>query len=390
MLRLNSIFTVLLVAGVAGANGQAISGFNLSHQYDPDSEVSLRMQPVRQGKNFQVLYTLSANRKEYALSDYEIQWERRASVSSRNGETTGIRDSIWVSSGNVREGSVAVGAGEKTWFLVARVTNRVTRGIWNFVASIELNWPVTYFLTEDNRPVTATVVLTGKTYRIGNFPAAGKLFCFYYKNAFNPAAPPFVSGAPSDRFINADSIFTLSSAVFSPRTKGLYLIQADTTAATGMPMYAAAPPFPRYNTIGDLTGPLLYLTTADEQADLMNAGGDKSRFDKVVLGITRDTDRAKSFMRSYYQRVETVNRLFTNYKEGWRTDMGMVYLIFGVPTEVSRSATTEIWYYKGTAEKFLFNRTGSVFAPFNHFLQRNNDYTQSWYSMVDLWRKARF
>ncbi|MFM7195587.1 MAG: hypothetical protein ACKOYP_12525, partial [Bacteroidota bacterium] len=102
MLRLNSIFTVLLVAGVAGANGQAISGFNLSHQYDPDSEVSLRMQPVRQGKNFQVLYTLSANRKEYALSDYEIQWERRTSVSSRSGETTGIRDSIWVSSGNVR------------------------------------------------------------------------------------------------------------------------------------------------------------------------------------------------------------------------------------------------------------------------------------------------
>lgn len=390
MLRQISISTLLLFAGMAGAAGQAISGFNLSHQYDPDSEVSLKMQPVRQGKKFQVLYTLSANRKEYALSDYDVQWERRATVSSRNGETVGIRDSVWITAGNIREGSVAAAAGDKTWFLVARVTNRITRGIWNFVASIELNWPVTYFLTEENRPVTSAFISTGKTYRIGNFPSAGRLFCFHYKKAFNPAAPPFVSGAPSDRFIGADSIFTLSSASFSPMSKGLYLIQADTASATGLPVYVASPPFPRYNTIGDLTGPLLYLTTADEQADLMNAGGDKSRFDKVVIGITRDTDRAKSFMRSYYQRVEIVNRLFTNYKEGWRTDMGMVYLIFGVPTEVSRTSTTETWYYKGTAEKFLFNRTGSVFAPFNHFLQRNNDYTQSWYSMVDLWRKARF
>ena len=372
------------------AFGQAITGFNLSHLYDPNAEVSLRMQPVRQGRSFQVLYQFTANRKEYPVSGYDLQWERRASVSSRNGEPAGLIDSVWTADEQARVGAIRATAGDKTWYLIARVTNRSTRGVWHFVASMEPNWPVTYYLADGAQPVTGTPVVTGKSYRIGNFPASGKLFGFYYRKAFNPAAPPFVSGAPSDRFIGADSVFTLSTASFHPHSPGLYLLQADTTAASGMPVFAATPPFPRYNTIKDLTGPLLYLTTADEQADLMNAGGDKSKFDKVVLGITRDTDRAKSFMRSYYQRVEWTNRFFTNYKEGWRTDMGMVYLIFGVPSEVSRTATTEVWYYKGTSEKFLFNRTGSVFAPFNHFLRRSDDHTQSWYSMIDLWRKARF
>ena len=377
--------TVLL-----SASGQAITGFNLSYLYDPDAEVSMELKPGRQGRIINVLYRFIANRKEYTLSEYDIQWERRATVNSRSGDITGLRDSVWVVDEQSRTGIVIASGTDKTGFLVAKVTNRSTRGVWNFVAPLEPNWPGNTYLKDGQLPVTGNAIVTGHTYAIGNFPVRGKLYGYHYRKPFGPAAPPFVSGTVSDRFIGADSTFVLSSPSFSPRAPGLYLLQSDTTSASGIAVFAGKAPYPRLNTIQALTGPLLYLTTAEEQSDLEKAGSDKSRFDKVVLGITRDTERAKSFMRSYYQRVEDANRYFTGYKEGWRTDMGMVYLIFGVPTEVSRTATTEIWFYKGTAVKFLFNRTGSIFAPANYFLQRNDSYTQSWYSMVDLWRKARF
>jgi hypothetical protein len=70
--------------------------------------------------------------------------------------------------------------------------------------------------------------------------------------------------------------------------------------------------------------------------------------------------------------------------------MGMIYMIFGVPSEVSRNTAFEIWYYKGTGSKFIFSRSGSVFAPITYFLTRNEEYTQDWYSTIDLWRKSRF
>jgi len=385
-----SLQAILVLMAFSAASGQAITGFNLNYLYDPDAEVSLQLKPVRQGRAFMILYRFTANRKEYDVSGYDIQWEKRATVNTRSGDPSGLQDSLMVSDNRTKIGAVFASGTDRTWYLVAKVTNRSTRGIWNFVTSIEPNWPGVFYLKEDQSPVTGSALTAGRRYTIGNFPSTGKLYGYHYRKPFSPAAPPFVSGVSTDRFIGADSTFILTSPEFVPSAQGLYLLQSDTTAASGLSVFAGRSPYPRFNTIQSLTGPLLYLTTADEQAELEKAGAEKSRFDKVVIGITRDTDRAKSFMRSYYQRVEEANRYFTGYKEGWRTDMGMVYLIFGVPTEVSRTATTEIWFYKGTSEKFLFNRTGSVFAPANYFLQRSDSYTPSWYSMVDLWRKARF
>ena len=129
--------TVLL-----SASGQAITGFNLSYLYDPDAEVTMELKPVRQGRIINVLYRFIANRKEYTLSEYDIQWERRATVNSRSGDITGFRDSVWVVDEQSRTGIVIASGTDKTGFLVAKVTNRSTRGVWNFVVSLEPNWQI--------------------------------------------------------------------------------------------------------------------------------------------------------------------------------------------------------------------------------------------------------
>ena len=148
--------------------------------------------------------------------------------------------------------------------------------------------------------------------------------------------------------------------------------------------------YPRFSSITDLAQPLLYVTTPEEFNEINLAGNDKARFDKVILDMTGDRDRAKTFMRSYFRRVELANHYFTSYKQGWKTDKGMIYLIFGLPDEVSLNDGTETWFYKSTRSRFTFVKRGSVYAPDHYVLLRDKRFTEAWFSTIDLWRKSRF
>jgi len=65
-------------------------------------------------------------------------------------------------------------------------------------------------------------------------------------------------------------------------------------------------------------------------------------------------------MEEYYRRVAYANKQFSHYIEGWRTDMGMVYIMFGPPNDVSRhpfevdSKPYEIWRYYKISYEFVF------------------------------------
>jgi GWxTD domain-containing protein len=172
--------------------------------------------------------------------------------------------------------------------------------------------------------------------------------------------------------------------------EGLYLAQSDTTKASGVAFRVQSGTYPKYSRIEDLAGPLVYVTTTEEFNELKAANGEKVKFDKVILDITRDKERAKDFMRSYYQRVELANKYFTSYKEGWKTDRGMVYIIFGAPDNVTLGNETEIWFYKSSRTRFIFLKRGSIYDPEYYVLQRSRSYSELWYNTVDFWRKSRF
>lgn len=70
-------------------------------------------------------------------------------------------------------------------------------------------------------------------------------------------------------------------------------------------------------------------------------------------------------MDEYYARVEYANRHFKHYTDGWRTDMGMVYIIFGAPSNVDRhpfdanAKPYEVWSYYDLNYSFVFvDQTG--------------------------------
>ncbi len=65
-------------------------------------------------------------------------------------------------------------------------------------------------------------------------------------------------------------------------------------------------------------------------------------------------------MNEYYRRVHYSNKKFTSYQPGWRTDMGMVYILFGPPDDLERhpfeinTKPYEIWYYHSISRSFIF------------------------------------
>jgi hypothetical protein len=111
-----------------------------------------------------------------------------------------------------------------------------------------------------------------------------------------------------------------------------------------------------------------------------------------VLSVTGDKERAKDLMKSYFRRVELANRYFTSYKEGWKTDRGMIYIIFGLPDEVYQFTDREVWNYKNSSYKISFDfvQSSTVFDPDNYVLIRQKKFQETWYEVIDLWRNARF
>jgi GWxTD domain-containing protein len=70
-------------------------------------------------------------------------------------------------------------------------------------------------------------------------------------------------------------------------------------------------------------------------------------------------------MEDYYGRVKFANENFSHYRDGWKTDRGMVYVMFGTPSVIDRhpfeghSKPYEVWTYYDLNYRFLFvDQTG--------------------------------
>lgn len=153
--------------------------------------------------------------------------------------------------------------------------------------------------------------------------------------------------------------------------------------------------FPDIVTPRELARPLVYLMRRSEYRDMMeiqDSDSLKRAIDRFWLSHLGDKEQARRVIEKYYERVEQANKQFSNFKEGWMTDMGMMYVLFGPPWYVERSLERMVWLYgynrSDPRRVFHFRRTRvhSDTHPFEHYiLLRHNQYHSVEYEQRQRW-----
>lgn len=153
--------------------------------------------------------------------------------------------------------------------------------------------------------------------------------------------------------------------------------------------------FPYVLSAREFAAPLIYLMRRGDYEDMMqieDRDSLKRAIDRFWVSNLGDKELASRVIEKYYQRVEEANKQFSNFKEGWMTDMGMIYVLFGPPWYVEQSLDRMVWIYgynrSDPRRVFYFQRTrmDSDSYPFEHYiLQRNTQYHSVQYEQVQRW-----
>lgn len=70
--------------------------------------------------------------------------------------------------------------------------------------------------------------------------------------------------------------------------------------------------------------------------------------------------KANEHMEEYYRRIHYANEAFSGFREGWKSDRGMVFIVLGEPNDIERhpfesgSKPYQIWYYYDINRKYVF------------------------------------
>jgi GWxTD domain-containing protein len=250
----------------------------------------------------------------------------------------------------------------------------------------------------DGYPLFKKALNAGQTFIIERKEAdSTDLFIRYFNKDFPIAKPPFSNEKQETYKFEPDSFYTVNivngeTPVMELPYKGIYHFQTDVTQDDGFTLFNFSEGFPRIETPLQAIQPLRYLTTQKEFNKLLSYENKKAAVDSFWLHrASGNPDRARKMIQKYYGRVVRANRLFSSYQEGWKTDRGLIYIIYGPPSEVYMKKGEEEWVYGERGNplsiKFFFYESENPLTANDFRLQRSSSYQTSWYVAIENWRR---
>ena len=215
----------------------------------------------------------------------------------------------------------------------------------------------------------------------------------HIQKLFNQIAfPPYSSLATPFIKYNADSTFLLRNKKISLNQEQMIFITHDTNRFKGIQYLVVDSLYPKPHTPTEMLQPVSYLLSKGEFLSLQNEKDPKYALDRFWLKIAGSKRHAVEMIQVFYRRVMLANKYFTSYKKGWQTDRGMIYIVFGEPTTVYKSATLERWIY-GDANistlVFDFSKNNDLSYMNDYELVRGKNYQASWSQAVSSWRGGK-
>lgn len=389
MLRLSNVFALSLIV-ISGFS----QGINYSHQYNSNALFKLQYKVVYNNNSTDILLKIISTD---SITSYEGILDFRSSYLENSTD----------SSANIYLKNARFNQMDKAWLLDLSFKKMKKKRLlllqfihkrtgMSYYFDIPLYWhtkinhsSTLLYDTTLQVPLFENYLTTNTHYKTDQSE-----YIHYYNSFYSAATPPMSSTQLStDPRLSIDTTFLVyANEKFTLEKEGMYFFENDTSNLHGSVFCVLDKPYPRYTSIEELIEPIRYITTTSEFEQL-KASPNKAIFEKVWLEITQDSERAKQIIQNYYKRVTIANQLFTTFKEGWKTDRGMVYIVFGSPTEVFKYGNKEEWIYAGTRQqsklKFTFVKVDNVFTEKLYRLVRKKEYSTPWMNKVDLWRKGR-
>lgn len=218
----------------------------------------------------------------------------------------------------------------------------------------------------------------------------------WYPNNFKLCMPPYQMTTNKDFILpEPDSMryqLICDSCYFTLTNKAILHIYLD-SVGNGKTLFNFSCEYPNFVRPSELLAPLRMLNSQREFNELNILADKKEAIDRFWLGTSGNISRARELIRVFYTRVMLANKFFTSYTEGWKTDRGIIYIIFGLPTTIYKAPNIEQWIY-GTLQSpkvlvFNFYKKENPFSNNHYVLERNENYKISWLQAVDTWRNGR-
>jgi len=221
----------------------------------------------------------------------------------------------------------------------------------------------------------------------------------YYNTELPIAKPPFsVDNTEANIVFKPQLILPLDfdsthKLVYVIKEKGLYHFQPSENIKTGPTLFNFQEHFPKVKNPENMIGPMRYISTKKEYALLTDSEDKKLAVDNHWLDVAGSSERARTLIREFYTRVESANNYFTSYLEGWKTDRGIIYIIYGSPNVVYKNKDYENWIYgeenNMMSISFTFHKVNNPASNNDYSLNRSSMYKSSWFRAVDSWRNGR-
>jgi GWxTD domain-containing protein len=251
------------------------------------------------------------------------------------------------------------------------------------------------------------LVRQGDSIAYRNYFPAGKVIRIVYQNLSieqltvdcypketGPAPPPFSVRQNEQPLPEPDSSYVViprqSSVEIKMPEKGFYFIRSG--EKEGFALMTFERTFPSIGSPDEMIHCCRYIMSHEEYEGCIDSPDKKAAIDKFWLGIGGSNERARELVRRYYGRVKDANKNFSSYFQGWKSDRGMIFIVFGPPVNIYRSRNDEIWVYGNEANpsavRFVFNHNQSSFSNNDFVLERSAFYKEPWHTMVDYWRQG--
>jgi GWxTD domain-containing protein len=213
-------------------------------------------------------------------------------------------------------------------------------------------------------------VLPGERFKVQyRDPSVDTVFVQYFRLESELPRPPVTATTDYTMKYTPDTAFyfpLVDTADYNLRRQGMYFIKVDEHKEQGLTLFNFGGSFPEVKSPEELMEPLFYLTTMAEYRDLRKQQNTKLAVDDFWLKMGNNMERSRELIRVYYNRVVYSNLYFTTNKEGWKTDQGMIFILFGPPNRIQMTGTGERWYYysrrKGRTVEFRFDRQPDAFS----------------------------